>query len=312
MPKQGGQGKGKPKLADRSFGKALIKRQQQGALSVIPSCNVTTLCLNFLFSDDSNERKKSTNMASILDSTTLDDFIIHNEMEEEEIEVRRVHNNDSFLVDSSSNRNKIQSYTTKEFQFNHLCIPRKPEWNKDMTAEEVDRREKNSFLQWRRNIAALEEESARETNSRVTPFEKNLEVWRQLWRVVERSDFLVQIVDARNPLLYYTEDLSAYANSKNRKMMLLVNKADLLTDYQRISWSRYFKDIGVRCVFYSAKTEQTKLDSADDSSSQTSVDVDEVKALANFLVNGWDSQELPNYEERITGKYLVGNLLILK
>ena len=26
----------------------------------------------------------------------------------------------------------------------------------------------------------------------MTPFEKNLEVWRQLWRVVERSDFLVQ------------------------------------------------------------------------------------------------------------------------
>jgi len=30
MPKQGGQGKGKPKLADRNFGKALIRRQLQG------------------------------------------------------------------------------------------------------------------------------------------------------------------------------------------------------------------------------------------------------------------------------------------
>jgi len=37
---------------------------------------------------------------------------------------------------------------------------------------------------------------------RATPFEKNLEVWRQLWRVLERSDMLVQIVDARNPMLY--------------------------------------------------------------------------------------------------------------
>lgn len=34
----------------------------------------------------------------------------------------------------------------------------------------------------------------------LTPFERNLEVWRQLWRVVERCDLVVQIVDARNPL----------------------------------------------------------------------------------------------------------------
>lgn len=220
-------------------------------------------------------------------------------MEEAEIEVRRVSNNDSFLVDSSSNRNKIQSYTTKEFQFNHLFIPRKPSWNKEMTAEEVDRREKNAFLQWRRNIAALEEEEINKTNHtlKVTPFEKNLEVWRQLWRVVERSDFLVQIVDARNPLLYYTEDLAAYASSKQKKMMLLVNKADLLTDYQRVCWSRYFKDAGIRCVFYSAKAEQTKLDDAQETL-KSRVDIQEMKALASFLARGWDDQsDLADNEE---------------
>jgi hypothetical protein len=35
----------------------------------------------------------------------------------------------------------------------------------------------------------------------LTPFERNIEVWRQLWRVVERCDVIVQIVDARDPLL---------------------------------------------------------------------------------------------------------------
>jgi ribosome biogenesis GTPase A len=43
----------------------------------------------------------------------------------------------------------------------------------------------------------------------VTPFEKNLDVWRQLWRVVERSDVLVQIVDARMPTFYQCVLLSA-------------------------------------------------------------------------------------------------------
>ncbi len=41
-----------------------------------------------------------------------------------------------------------------------------------------------------------------ETTLTVTPYEKNMEVWRQLWRVVERSDLLIQIVDARHPLLF--------------------------------------------------------------------------------------------------------------
>lgn len=68
-----------------------------------------------------------------------------------------------------------------------------------MSAEEVDRREKDAFLKWRRDVAAMEEGNR---SLKVTPFEKNLEVWRQLWRVIERSDFAIQIVDARNPLLY--------------------------------------------------------------------------------------------------------------
>jgi large subunit GTPase 1 len=44
-----------------------------------------------------------------------------------------------------------------------------------------------------------------------SPFEKNLNFWRQLWRVMERSDVLVQIVDARNPLLFRFQDLEVYA-----------------------------------------------------------------------------------------------------
>ena len=71
-----------------------------------------------------------------------------------------------------------------------------------MTAEEVDRREKNAFLSWRREIALLENNENNFSSKKVTPYEKNLEVWRQLWRVLERSDMAVQIVDARNPLLY--------------------------------------------------------------------------------------------------------------
>jgi large subunit GTPase 1 len=79
----------------------------------------------------------------------------------------------------------------------------------------------------------------------LTPFERNLEVWRQLWRVIERSHLIVQIVDARNPLRFRCEDLEAYVQDVEgtegekgtgkgkRKTLLLLNKADLLTAEQR-------------------------------------------------------------------------------
>ena len=79
----------------------------------------------------------------------------------------------------------------------------------------------------------------------LTPFERNIEVWRQLWRVLERSHLVVQIVDARNPLRFRCEDLEAYVQDVEgaegeagtgkgkRRSLLLINKADLLTAKQR-------------------------------------------------------------------------------
>lgn len=79
----------------------------------------------------------------------------------------------------------------------------------------------------------------------LTPFERNIEVWRQLWRVLERSHLVVQIVDARNPLRFRCADLETYiqdvegpegeagSGPGKRKSLLLINKADLLTAKQR-------------------------------------------------------------------------------
>lgn len=69
----------------------------------------------------------------------------------------------------------------------------------------------------------------------LTPFERNLDFWRQLWRVIERSDVIVQIVDARNPLLYRCEDLEMYVKevSDSKLNVILINKADFLTDEHR-------------------------------------------------------------------------------
>lgn len=44
-------------------------------------------------------------------------------------------------------------------------------------------------MDWRKGLAEVEEDF----KVQVTPFEKNIEVWRQLWRVVEMSDLIVQV-----------------------------------------------------------------------------------------------------------------------
>ena len=49
------------------------------------------------------------------------------------------------------------------------------------------------------------------------------------------SDIVLQIVDARNPLLFYCEDVDAYVREVGAAKMtaVLVNKADYLTLKQR-------------------------------------------------------------------------------
>ncbi|CAI6000396.1 unnamed protein product [Closterium sp. NIES-65] len=99
-----------------------------------------------------------------------------------------------------------------------LTIPRRPKWSASMTSAELDASEKAAFLEWRRSLSAVEENN----HLVVTPFEKNLDIWRQLWRVLERSHlvsgypvtscWVVTVVDSRDPLFYRCSDLEAYVH----------------------------------------------------------------------------------------------------
>ncbi|KAG8092826.1 hypothetical protein GUJ93_ZPchr0012g20709 [Zizania palustris] len=139
-----------------------------------------------------------------------------------------------------------------------LRVPRRPPWNARMTVEELDENERRAFLVWRRNLARLEEND----KLVLTPFEKNIDIWRQLWRVLERSDLLVMVVDARDPLFYRCPDLEVYAKEidKHKRTLLLVNKADLLPLNIRKKWADYFKAHDILYVFWSAKVATATLE----------------------------------------------------
>lgn len=76
------------------------------------------------------------------------------------------------------------------------------------------------------------------------------------------SDVVVQILDARNPLLFRCEDLEAYVRevSPEKDNLLLINKSDFLTEAQRRAWSQYFRQKHIKAVFFSALNSQEQND----------------------------------------------------
>ena len=73
---------------------------------------------------------------------------------------------------------------------------------------------------------------------------------------------VVQIVDARNPLLFRSEDLERYVAEidPSKRCVLLVNKADLLSHAQRAAWARYFSAHSIEFVFWSAAAAQEAIE----------------------------------------------------
>jgi large subunit GTPase 1 len=183
------------------------------------------------------------------------------------------------FADNDNNLHQQSSSTVvPSFAFTELSVPRRPKWDSTTTPQQLEVNERESFLQWRRSIAQQEEKlftleqttvTTGSINHRIaaTPFEKNLQVWRQLWRVLERSDCVLQLVDGRNPLFYLSYDLKQYATEDLKKpMMILVNKSDYLSKEQRQLWYDYLtKELGWdpdSILFFSAITEQQVLDEA--------------------------------------------------
>lgn len=194
-------------------------------------------------------------MRSVTEQGALDEFLATAELAGTDFTAEKMNNvkiihtdqRNPYLLTATEERNIVGKQNEHR---GRLTVPRRPKWDASTTPEELDQSERESFLMWRRGLAELQEYN----DLLMTPFERNLEVWRQLWRVIERSDLVVQIVDARNPLMFRSEDLENYVKDvdPSKKNLLLVNKADMMTTAQRRAWSRYFKEKRISYRFFSA------------------------------------------------------------
>lgn len=193
------------------------------------------------------------NLQSVTEESSFQEFLRTAELAGTEFQAEKL--NIAF-VNPKSNVGLLSKTEEKLLEKKHfdkkdlLKIPRRPKWDQNTTAEDLQRAESEAFLDWRRNIALLQEDD----QILLTPYEKNLEFWRQLWRVVEKSDVVVQIVDARNPLLFRSKDLENYVKEVNESKMnlILINKSDLLTHEQRVVWAEYFEKENIKVAFFSA------------------------------------------------------------
>mmetsp|Transcript_4518 Transcript_4518/g.8695 ORF Transcript_4518/g.8695 Transcript_4518/m.8695 type:complete len:700 (+) Transcript_4518:122-2221(+) len=292
MPKnQGTSRKGKPKKADRAagMGKALQKSQSNkfkvksngsSRGNGMAASGATSIGLEI----DPNQAA-SYKIKSILETDDLTDFLARAELANKQFESERerfivldsvaqeVSHGTSHVPISAEKARAVEQVTHKaisqassRFDFKELSVPRRPKWDDSTTPAELDHSEKEAFLNWRRKIAMYEEDIAASSATKVTatPFEKNIEVWRQLWRVLERSHLVALVVDGRNPEFYISMDLRTYVEDElGKSMIVIVNKCDYLTKGQREMWHEYFKNLnGLEHVFFSAHQEQEILDSS--------------------------------------------------
>ncbi|XP_012271086.1 large subunit GTPase 1 homolog isoform X1 [Orussus abietinus] len=251
---------GKKNKSNGSLGRALIKDR----FGSVKSRRNTGDCAIHTTEINDGYDWGRLNLRSVTEENSFEEFLstaqlAGTEFHAEKLNIKFVNPNTYIGLTPEEKANILQLHENNQ---SLLKIPRRPQWNKSMSAQELQAKESTEFLQWKRQLAL-----AQETEGLVlTPYEKNLEFWRQLWRVIERSDVIVQIVDARNPLLFRCKDLEQYVKEVDPRKtnMVLLNKADLLTNEQRQAWAEYFTEMNVKVAFFSAMLAAEKPDEKSD------------------------------------------------
>ncbi|CAM0136697.1 unnamed protein product [Umbelopsis sp. WA50703] len=129
-----------------------------------------------------------------------------------------------------------------------IDFPKRPKWNYGMTKDQLEQSEKQEFENWLEDIyeryGDQVQENAEGEQKQLSWFEHNLEVWRQLWRVLEISDVILIIIDIRHPVLHLPTTLYRYITQElRRKVVAVFNKTDLVAEKTVYAWTKYFEEV---------------------------------------------------------------------
>ena len=116
-------------------------------------------------------------------------------------------------------------------------MPARPKWDYELERGRLHSRERKAFVRW---IASVKRRLIESGAGHAPAFEQNIEVWRQLWRVLERADVAVLVVDARHPLLHTPPALYAHVARRLKKPLVLVlNKIDAIPRAAAEAWAEH-------------------------------------------------------------------------
>ncbi|KAK2726564.1 hypothetical protein QYM36_007422 [Artemia franciscana] len=131
-----------------------------------------------------------------------------------------------------------------EFFPESISFPKRPSWEPNDDESAFDAKENRYFFEYCKS--AIESTSF---------FDLNLETWRQLWRVTEKADILFVIVDIRFASVHFPPALYRYiVNELEKKMILVLNKIDLVPSSVVAAWKDYFSSEfpGISVVYFTS------------------------------------------------------------
>ncbi|KAG8346377.1 putative 50S ribosome binding GTPase [Trypanosoma vivax] len=116
-------------------------------------------------------------------------------------------------------------------------------------AAEVEARELQRFKEYMRIVDNFPLPSLMD-QMQVSSYERNLDVWRQLWRTVEQSDVVIIVTDARYPIVHLPLSLLHYiVRASGKACVVVLNKADLVPRHVLDRWMKfleaYFQATGI-------------------------------------------------------------------
>lgn len=128
-------------------------------------------------------------------------------------------------------------YTSQHFFPDGLTFPERPEGYQTMTKEQLDMLENKSVRLYGEEMERLF--SAEDINL----YEQNVETWKQLWRVFDKSDVLLFIVDIRFAVAQFPPYVYRRLAVQGRGVLLVLNKVDLVPASVVLAWKQYFENL---------------------------------------------------------------------
>ena len=81
--------------------------------------------------------------------------------------------------------------------------------------------------------------------------------WKVLWDVIERSDVILEVLDARDPEAFRNRKVERRIKQMGKKLIIVINKADLIPIRVSLAWKQYLGR-EFPTIFISAKRKKGK------------------------------------------------------